>query len=187
MRTRLLITVGLILLIGFLGTIQNFTENNFTVHAQIDFDSTHILETNSLNSGFFTDDYARISDYIFEVGREVKFQQRLDNNSTNSDQKGTLDFYFYRSGDQNYDDLLKTFDFDINPYTYEIFAIDYKIKQSGFFIIESVPIMDEPYRLGGSSFLFSVVDSHSKAYEKDNGCNENFRSLIKPDYSTEYV
>ena len=43
--------------------------------------------------------------------------------------------------------------------------------------------MAEPYYLGGYSYVFTVVDEYSKAFDKDNGCNENFRPMMKPDYS----
>ena len=146
--------------------------------------SVNILKVNDLFSGFFTDADMRLSGHVFEVGNQIKLQQRIDNNSYNSEQKGTLNFYFYPSLSQESSEFHKSFDFDINPHTYEIFVVEHAVGKPGFFVIETDPIMEEPYQLGGYSYLFSVVDEYSKGYEKNNECSENFRSVIKPDYST---
>ena len=186
MKTRIL---TLIAIASFTTTLTVFGIGtgfafDFSAYAQTDNDSGQILERNYLYSGFFTDENTRISQHVHEVGQKVKYQQRFDNNSTNSDQKGTLKLIFYHSITHDDFEHLKTFDFNIKLQTYEIFEIDYTFTKTGSFVIETVPTIAEPYYLGGNSYLFSVVDKYSKAYEKDSGCNENFRSVTKPDYST---
>ena len=104
----------------------------FNAYAQTDNDSGQVLKVNDLHSGFFTDANTRISHHVFEVGQTVKAQQRIDNNSTNSEQKGTLEFSFNGALSSDHFEHIETFDFDIKPYTYEIFGIEYTTKKNRF-------------------------------------------------------
>lgn len=148
--------------------------------------SSPSLMTPANYSGFFTldNDSRQIFDTVFEVGQKVKIKSRLDNRLEDSNQ-GTTRF-FIQASHNTIVQTIKVFDFEIKPKSHETFETEYTFGDTGTFYLNIASRSSEPPSPEiGTAYAFSVVDQHSKAYKKNQGCNnENLRPIIKPDFST---